>query len=258
MRDTRRASRVMLAALALALCAQSGEPSQQSRTPAVREAEEDYLRGLRFADGDGVERNYVEAARYYRRAAVKGYAPAQHNLAWFLENGRGVKQDLAEAAAWYRKAAEQGDSESQNNLGTLYAAGRGVSQDDTEAARWYGLAAKQGDPEGLTNFANMLLQGRGVARDPSAAFGFCRQAAEAGHAAARHNLALMYANGEGIGRDRVAAWAWLDLAAAEIGSSTSLRERIAQDMTPGEIAEARKLAARQRQLFDEKRKDNEK
>jgi hypothetical protein len=48
------------------------------------------------------------------------------------------------------------------------------------------------------------------------------------------------------------------LAAAEIGSSATLRERIAQDMTPGQLAEGRKLEAKQCQVFEEKRKDQRK
>src|ERR1035437_3172671 len=157
--------RFVVAAFALVVSLQAGKPKPPGAPAFSREGEEDYLLGERFADGNGVARNYIEAARYYRKAARKGHIGAQYNLAWVLENGLGVKKDFQEAAVWYRKAAERGDAESQNNLGTLYAAGSGVPQDDVEAVRWYGLAARQDDPEALTNLATMYQQGRGVKRD---------------------------------------------------------------------------------------------
>jgi hypothetical protein len=102
-------------------------------------------------DGDGVDQNYVEAANWYKMAAEKGHARAQHNLALMYENGQGVTRDLAEAAKWYRMAAEQGNAGSQNNLATLYESGVGVPQDDTIALDLYRLAAKGGDENAASN-----------------------------------------------------------------------------------------------------------
>ena len=45
---------------------------------------------------------------WYRKAAVRGFAPAQHNLGASYESGTGVTKDLSEAVNWYRKAADQG------------------------------------------------------------------------------------------------------------------------------------------------------
>ena len=47
--------------------------------------------------------------------------------------GNGVPKDSAEAAKWYRKAAVRGHAEAQYNLGVMYAEGEGVPKDDTEA-----------------------------------------------------------------------------------------------------------------------------
>ena len=55
--------------------------------------------------------------------------------------GRGVAQSDMEAARWYRKAADKGFAEAQYNLGTMFAQGRGVPQSDVEAARWHRKAA---------------------------------------------------------------------------------------------------------------------
>jgi hypothetical protein len=61
-----------------------------------------------FAQGRGVAQNDVEAARWFRKAAVRGDAGAQYNLGNMFDQGRGVAQSEVEAARWYRKAADQG------------------------------------------------------------------------------------------------------------------------------------------------------
>jgi hypothetical protein len=73
--------------------------------------------------------------------AIKGNAKAQYNLAQIYAKGEeGIAQDFVEAAKWYRKAAEQGDAEAQAALGRLYANGTGVPQEDKEAYFWLSVA----------------------------------------------------------------------------------------------------------------------
>jgi len=93
--------------------------------------------------GRGVSRDEAEAARWYRQAAEKGYAPAQYDLAVFYAVGRGVTLDAAQAITWYRRAAEQGDSLAQYNLGMRYFEGNGVGKNLVEAYQWLSLAASQ-------------------------------------------------------------------------------------------------------------------
>ena len=73
-----------------------------------------------------------------------GLDEAQNFLGVCFENGEGVEQDKAEAAKWFRKAADQGYAGAQYNLGHCYANGYGVKQDRAEAAKWYQKAADQG------------------------------------------------------------------------------------------------------------------
>ena len=231
--------------LAAGVGAQNGAVGLRSDS-RLREAEENYRRGLAAADGVGRQKDYMAAAEYYRKAAESGYVPAQYNLAYLYENGMGVKQDFAQAAVWYRKAADQGDPESQNNLGVLYSTGQGVPHNDTEAVRLYRLAAAQDDLEGATNLASMYLQGRGVTRDAGQAFQLFSKAAERGYSVAQNNLALMYANGETGKRDYVKAWAWLDLASVEIPKAVVVRDDLAKEMTPLQLTQARQFSAQKR------------
>jgi hypothetical protein len=76
--------------------------------------------------------------RWYRLAAVQGYAHAQLGLGSLLDYGWGdIPQDYAEAAYWYRLAAEQGCADAQYELAYLFEHGLGVPLDYAEAAHWY-------------------------------------------------------------------------------------------------------------------------
>ena len=61
---------------------------------------------MRFANGDGVTRDYVEAAKWYRRAAEQGVAFAQFNLGVRYVNGQGVARDPVQAYRWFSVAAQ--------------------------------------------------------------------------------------------------------------------------------------------------------
>jgi len=55
--------------------------------------------------------------------------------------GLGTLQDYVEAAKWYRKAAENGNALAQLWLGTMYISGQGVPVDLVQAHLWLNLAA---------------------------------------------------------------------------------------------------------------------
>ena len=61
------------------------------------------------------------------------------------ENGQGVQQDYAEAAKWFGRAAVQDVVETQTNLGVMPFTGRGLPQNYEEAVKWWLMAAAQGD-----------------------------------------------------------------------------------------------------------------
>ncbi|MGE5789250.1 MAG: tetratricopeptide repeat protein, partial [Syntrophaceae bacterium] len=99
------------------------------------------LVGGMYLVGEGVPRDYAEAAKWYRKAAEQGNADAQYNLGGLYANGQGVPRDCAEAAKWYRKAAEQGNADAQYDLGVMYADGQGVPRDYVLAYMLFDLAA---------------------------------------------------------------------------------------------------------------------
>lgn len=74
---------------------------------------------MAYANGQGAAKDIAEAAKWYRKAADQGHAPAQYLLAVAFANGRGVTKDGAEAVKWYRKAAERGHKDAQAALNRL-------------------------------------------------------------------------------------------------------------------------------------------
>ena len=80
----------------------------------------------------------------------------QFYLGQLYEKGLGVLQDYVEAAKWYRKAADQGNAGAQLLLGNLYVIGRGVPQDIVAAHMWFNLSASlSGDGERQKSVADL-------------------------------------------------------------------------------------------------------
>ena len=70
--------------------------------------------------------------------AESGEAIAQFKVAGIYEAGSdGVPKNLIEAARWYRMAAEQDHAQSQYNLGMMYQSGHGVGEDANQANKWF-------------------------------------------------------------------------------------------------------------------------
>lgn len=103
--------------------------------------------------------------------ALKGDATAQTNLGVMYAYGDGVQKDSVEAVKWFRKAAEQGYADAQNFLGLMYLAGTGVPKDATEAAKWISKAAEQGFAAAEYNIGCIHAQGIGVTKDINEANG---------------------------------------------------------------------------------------
>jgi len=81
-------------------------------------------------------------------------------------------------------------------------------------------------------------------RDYKTALRLIRPLAEQGDANAQYNLGVFYDNGLGVPQDRIRAYMWLSLAAMQGRErAAAFRDLIARLMTPGQLAEAQKLAS---------------
>ena len=70
-----------------------------------------------------------EAHKWFLKSAEQGHVGAQYNLGVLYQEGQGVDKDYKEAANWYQKSSEKGHAPSQNNLAFMYANGLGVNKD---------------------------------------------------------------------------------------------------------------------------------
>jgi uncharacterized protein len=109
--------------------------------------------------------DYEAAAHCFRKAAEKGYALAQTNLAQMYAQGRGLPKDQREALNWLRRAARQGDAGAQFQLGralhrqSLDSTVAGLSENRIEGFMWLQLASDQGfhNAESACNQLNLHM-----------------------------------------------------------------------------------------------------
>ncbi len=130
-----------------------------------------------YGQGHVVPLDLVEAAKWYRKSAERGYPPGQFNWALACQNGEGIPPDRHGAEKWYRKAASNGFVPAQCNLGLILLKGEGDKKDTRQGAKWIKKAAESNDP-----LAQVALSG-------------------------------LYLNGEGFKVDKIEAFAWLSLVA---------------------------------------------
>ena len=183
--------------------------------------------------------------------AEKGDAQAQLALGLLYARGEGVGRDDVAAAKWFRKSAEQNHRDAQFNLGISYMTGEGVTRDSSEELKWFQKAADQNHADAQFNLGVAYAQGEIVPKDLKRAAEWLTRAAEQNHAEAQSKLAFMYASGAGVARDPVRAHAWWNVAAAN-GDPDARRNltTLEKEMTPQAMNEAVALA---RQLAEQKK-----
>ena len=158
--------------------------------------------GQAFELGQGVNASAVDAAKWYREAALAGNLDAQFRLARLVNSGaKGLKADKAATLKLLQAAAQKGHAPSQNLFGTMLENGDGVPKDLKAAASWFNKSAKQGLAEGQNNYGIMLLKGLGVERNLDEAFTWFKNAADQNYAWALNNLGGMYEQGWGTAKD---------------------------------------------------------
>ena len=204
------------------ICYQYGQGVEKNEVEAVKwyqkASEQGYAisqcnLGICYYNGTGVEKNEVEAVKWYRKAAEQGYARAQYNLGVCYDNGTGVEENEIEAVKWYRKAAEQGYADAQYNLGVCYDNGTGVEKNEVEAVKWYRKAAEQEFEIAQNSLGYCYQYGIGVEKNEVEAVKWYRKAAEQGYANAQCNLGYCYEYGQGVEKNEVEAVKWYQKAA---------------------------------------------
>ena len=130
--------------------------------------EADFVRGRKFASGEGVAQDYILAAQCYEQAAVQNHSLAQYNLAGLYGSGQGVRRDDVKSLKWLTRAANLGNPAAQYHLGVhqhlAFRRDRTISAAEgrIEALKWVRLSATQAfqGAEGACEFVTL-----GMARE---------------------------------------------------------------------------------------------
>ena len=161
----------------------------------------------------GVDKDYKEAVKWFCKAAQGGSELAENNLGEMYADSWAVNKDYRETIKWFRKAAQQGNTTAQYNLGRWYAVGEDVPQNDVEAVKWFRKAAENGYPAAQNDLGWMYQNGRGIPQGDAEAIKWFRKAAQQGYAIAQDNLGWMYQNGRGVPQNDAEAIKWFRKAA---------------------------------------------
>lgn len=169
------------------------------------------LLGDLYYDGDGVGRDYREAAKWYQKASDKGNMEARFALAECYELGTGKPQDLEKAISLYEQIVDEigyGDEE-------------GLSEDSLEKiknlnmalAERYLPAARKGDP--MAQFKVGRCYYEAMEKTPKEAAKWIRKAADKELTEAQMYLALLYETGDGVNQNLKEASKLYHVAAAK-------------------------------------------
>lgn len=215
-----------------------------------------------------------------REFAEAGDAVMQHLMGTL--SALGEPPDYVEAAKWYRRAAEAGEVESQVSLAELFMTGHKELVGSEEAMKWLRLAAdakhtraftmlgwlslsESTDPKRLSvaelNFSRGIETGTqpkdfapaylGMAAvneesNPAQAAKWMQQAAELGSSKAQFLLGELYRTGRGLPQNIGKAYFWYSLAAAYDQSSPNAsryRDEMAKSLSSDRVEVMQDLAA---------------
>lgn len=240
------------AAMLLAGCSVTQPPKESEADPKVAPASAEEDAGLRCAQEVKALPAQpatqapppVDLVFWCTKAAQRGDRQAQWILAGLYERGLGVPPSQSEAFRWTQAAAGQGLAEAQFHLGQMYGRGEGVALDRRTATLWYRKAADQGHLQALYYMGYRAQHGKGMPQSLTEAVGWYQKAAEGGQAEAMAGLGTLSQQGQGVPQNLVEAYKWFNLAAVSGHKPfQTLRDRVAQRLSAGQLAEGQRLAS---------------
>ncbi|MBY5841095.1 sel1 repeat family protein [Rhizobium leguminosarum] len=164
------------------------ETAKRNLTPATYETEAekgDILAQMSLAflyththlNAVGAKADLPLATKWMRKAADKGYAPAQFWLGVLLS---WQKEDML-AFQYYLQAADKNWKPAIVALGKAYAYGKGIERDGRKGIELVGSVANEGNTEAQFTLGNMFLNGVGLGPNKKMARYWYKRAAEGGH-----------------------------------------------------------------------------
>lgn len=222
----------------------SSSSSYSSSVPSGLTAKQYYDLGENYADGkNGKSKDDKKAFAHFMKAAEMGYTAAYWKVGLEYCYGPGVEKNYVEAVKWWKKHHEEspgGARYTAMKVGDLYkTGGYGLSADRNEAIRWYRISANLGYEDATKKLREMGVSvngdsssssssssggksaeeyyqlaenyddgKNGYAKDNTKAFQNYLKAAEMGYREAYWKVGLKYRYGLGTSRDYAEAAKW--------------------------------------------------
>jgi len=210
MRCARIISAILVAALAALLgCRSTTTETSDSRRPDTPKIDNDACQvAVRHYTIEDIPNG--EIVRLFEQLAQKGDIRGKMWLARFYDKGRCsmpkrpelAQKMAAEVIAGIARLAERADPEAQFLLGAAYQEGLGVPQDFKQAREWLSQSANAGRPMAMNNLAFMLAWAHGGEPDINQARLLLSRAAELGSSTAVRQLSD-YGASEGDDAERL-------------------------------------------------------
>lgn len=166
----------------------------------------EYKVGEYYNFGRGVEKNQPEAILWYTKAADKGYAPAQLNLANCY-----IPHNYEKVVYWLTKAYENKYLAACHNLADCYYYGNGVEQSYEKAFEIFQKGAAN-NPRCLYRLGVMYREGLGIDADNEKSRQLLIEAAEKGIASAQYLVGMDMYSGENLSQNYKDAVRYFEMA----------------------------------------------
>ena len=154
------------------------------------------------------KKNYIEAKKFFKKAAEQGHVDAQYYLGRCYEEGKGVSKNLSEAKKWYQKAVDQGSTKAQYILDILNEKDEGRLEYITEAKNTYIKEAEQWDTYDQYDIGFSYENDGVISNTLTDIINTYIKEAEQGDKYAQYKLGLSYQFGVGVSKKLSEAIKW--------------------------------------------------
>lgn len=106
-----------------------------------------YLRGLMYFNGDGINKNIYKAIDLWEKASLKGQKDAMKRLGFVYYLGIGSEPNYIKAKELFEESAKKGDAESAYILALMYFDGDIIEKNEEKGMKWLEESANLGNEE---------------------------------------------------------------------------------------------------------------
>ncbi len=127
------------------------------KAATLGEARSQWVTGMKYLNGEGVEKSEETAFNWVQKAAAQDYTDGLLSLAVMHALGQGTQKDLTKSFETYEKAARLGSAHAIRGLGSMYCAGEAPVTDKNLCGAALVYAYENGD-ENSGSLLNYFFQ----------------------------------------------------------------------------------------------------